>query len=366
MDSRLLTTLNDQARNTRNPVVWARAVCRAASHFARQGRTDDALESIKVVRAQFKTELPHEVASWLMLAEGVLHYFRAETQKSYDRIRRAYGLAVALQTVSALPSCAAWMAHIEFNDSKYEQMALHLQETFALATPSDHQAIARASLVLAMAYHLANKYPLARPWYEQARQHAAAEGDEATISAMLHDVAAYRAANVRLHDTFGEDYGKEASRASMEAASSINFDAAIGHKGLNFLTLMLNGLILTICKRFSEALNTFDHIEESEIPPRLKPTIHADKAWCLANIGSLKEAWQLAMSTASNIGDVTDDDDVAYIYSRLSQTAVLCNEQTYAASFRSEANHALERHRSFQSELLARIENIEKVRKNPA
>ena len=366
MDSRLLTNLNDEARNTRNPVVWARAVCRAASHFARQGRTDDAFTSIGVVRSQFKAELHHEVASWLMLAEGVLHYFRAETQKSYDRIRRAYGLAIALQTESALPSCAAWMAHIEFNDSKYEQMALHLEEAFTLASPSDHQAIARASLVLAMAYHLANEYQLARPWYERARQHASAEGDEATISAMLHDVAAYRASNVRLSDTFGEEYRKEADRANMEAASSLNYDTAIGHSSLNFLTLMLNGLMLTVSRKFSDALTTFSEIEISEVPKRLLPMIQADRAWCLANCARQIEAWEFVLLASGNIADVIDDDDVAYVFSRLSQTAELCNENYLAGVFKSDANRALEKHRHFQAELLVRVNNIVKEPKNPA
>jgi hypothetical protein len=113
MDSRLLASLNAQAEGTRDPVVWAKAVCRAASHFARHGRTEEALKSIGVVRTQFGKELHYEIASWLMLAEGVLHYFQGQPREAYDRVRRAHGLAVALENASARPTCAAWMAMLE-------------------------------------------------------------------------------------------------------------------------------------------------------------------------------------------------------------------------------------------------------------
>lgn len=366
MDSRLLATLNAQAGSTRDPVIWARAVCRAASHFARHGRTDDALISIGVVRAQFKTELHHEVASWLMLAEGVLHYFKAQTREAYDRIRRAYGLAVALRTESALPSCAAWMAHIEFFDSKYDEMAKHLEEALTLATADDHQARARASLVLAMSYHLADEYQLARPWYERARLHAAAEGDEATLSAMLHDVAAYRASNVRLVDTFGGDTEKEAHRASMETSSSVNFDFAIGHQGLDFLTLMLQGLILTINREFGDALTVFSQINYENVPKKMRPSISVDKAWCLANVDRRIEAWELAENSLDDIQLIVEDDEIAYAYSRLSQVAAECGRVNASIDFREHANRALERHRAFQGSLLEKLKGLTTESKNPA
>lgn len=366
MDSRLLNTLNAQARNTKNPVVWARAVCRAASHFARHGKTDDAIVAIGLVRAQFKSELHREVASWLMLAEGVLHYFRAQTRESYDRIRRAYGLAVALKTDSALPSCAAWMAHIEFFDSKYETMAKHLEEALTLATPTDHQARARATLVLAMSYHLTDNYALARPWYEQARQHAAAEGDEATLSAMLHDVAAYRAANVRLIDAFGGSAEQEAHRARMEAASSLNYDLAIGHHGLDFLTQMLQGLILTLEKKYAEAIKAFESIEELQVPKKMISTIHADKAWCWANIRESNQCHLSVTKALDCIDHVSEADEVSYVFARLSQVANLNSQPEISASYLEKAQLALREHRLFQGELLERLKGISTEPKNPA
>lgn len=358
MDSRLLSTLNAQASGTTDPVVWARAVCRAASHFGRHGRSKDALISIGVVRAQFGNELHHEVASWLMLAEGVLHFFQLQPREAYDRIRRAYGLAVALKTESALPSCAAWMAHIEFNDCMYEKMAVHLEEALTLATVDDHQALARASLVLADAYHLAGNFALARPWYEKTRLQAAAEGDEATVSAMLYNVAAFRASNVRLDDTFGVEMTKEAHRASMETSSSFNYDSAIGTSGLDFLTQMLRGLMFTIDRRFVDAFAIFEAIDDRKVPERMLAPVFADRAWCAINLGRPDEAWALATIAAERLTSLVEADDIAYVASRVAQVADRCDQVEFACAHRAIAETSLAKHRGFQAELLSRLQSI--------
>ncbi len=358
MDSRLLATLNAQAVGTRDPVLWAKTVCRAASHFARLGKSEEALTSIGVVRAQFGTELHHEVASWLMLAEGVLHYFQLQPRESYDRIRRAYGLALALKTESALPSCAAWMAHFEFNECLYEKMALHLEEALTLARQDDHQALGRAALIMADAYHLAGDYPLARPWYEKARLSAAAEGDDATLSAMLYNMAAYRASNARFADSFGIGAPKEAHRAAMETASSLHYDHAIGTLGMVFLLTMLRGLVLTVERKYAEALDIFLGIDLEKIPKRMRATVLCDMAWCNLNLEAPDRAWSLAALAADKLADVADDDDIAYVASRISQVAAGCGRTGDAEKYRERAEVALAEHRLFQTALIARLNKI--------
>jgi len=360
MDSRLLTTLNAQAGSTRDPVIWAKTVCRAASHFAAHGKTDEALIAIKNVRNQFGKDLHINVASWLMLAEGVLHYFHAKVPEAYDRIRRAYGLAIALRNDSAFPICAAWMAHIEFEACKYGEMAKHLEESILTARPEDHQAIARSSLILAVAYHISGDFESSRPWYEKARLNAAAEGDDATVSATLHNMASIRASNVRLDDSFGGDSERETRRVSLETASSLTYDYAIGHNGLKFLAQMLQGLVLTIDKRYLEACRVFESISTEQVPARLKPLVLVDWAWCLANIGEQLHAWSIAKEAEGSLTLVTEPDDLAYINSRLSQLAQLRQDDVTAAAYMQTAREALERHRFFQQELLQALDSIEK------
>ena len=368
MDSRLLSNLNAQASGTRDPVVWAMAVCRAASYFAGHGKTEEALTAIGVVRAQFGKNLHFDVASWLMLAEGVLHYFKAEIPEAYDRIRRAYGLAIALRNNSAFPSCAAWMAHVEFNACKFDEMAKHIGEALSSAKENDHQAIARASLVLAIAYHIAGDFQLSRPWYEKARLNAAAEGDDATVSATLHNMASMRAANIRLDDTFGIDTQKETQRVTLEASSSLTYDYAIGHKGLDFLTQMLGGLICTIDKRFNDALSAFEKIDLGSMPLRLRPLVLVDQAWCLANTGDLEKSWDFVARISAELINVSDDDDLAYINSRLRQVSLACGRSSEAEKYKGLAEIALQKHRIFQRDLLSKLVQIDfgDTNKNPA
>ncbi len=358
MDSRLLNNLNAQAGNTRDPVVWAKAVCRAASHYAGHWKTGEALTAIGVVRGQFGKNLHFEIASWLMLAEGVLHYFKAEIPEAYDRIRRAYGLAIALQNNSAFPSCAAWMAHLEFNSCRYEEMAKHLEEALTTAKRSDHQAIARASLVLATAYHISDQFELSRPWYESARLNAAAEGDDATVSATLHNMASIRASNIRLDDTFGGDIERETRRVALEATSSYVYDYAIGHKGLDFLTQMLSGLVSTLDKRYSEALGKIESIKIENVPERLRPLVLVDLAWCQVNLGQRETGWRVAIEIPTLLHSVKEDDDLAYIHSRLAQIGQACDESRFAESESKLAVEALSRHRQFQAALLSKLQAI--------
>lgn len=360
MDSRLLSTLNAQAGNTRDPVVWAKAVCRAASHFAAHGKTDEALIAIKNVRGQFGRDLHIDIASWLMLAEGVLHYFHARVPEAYDRIRRAYGLAIALRNNSAFPSCAAWMAHIEFESSKYDDMAKHLEEVFLTAHDTDHQAIARSSLILAVAYHITGSFEKSRPWYEKARLNAAAEGDDATVSATLHNMASIRASNVRLENTFGIDAEKETRRVSLEASSSLTYDHVIGHRGLEFLGKMLEGLIFTIDGKYGEALRIFESIDVTSVPERLRPLVLVDMAWCQVQLGNLDAGWSEIEKLSTELAPVKDDDDLAYINSRMRQVAVVCKEMASAAVFEHSANEALARHQQFQANLQITLDKIDK------
>ena len=360
MDSRLLATLNEQAANTTDPLVWSRTVCRAATHYARHGMSSEALKAIGVVRDHYGVTIDPEVASWLMLAEGVLHYFKANTIDAYDRIRRAYGLAVALQNELALPVCAAWMALVEFHNGEYTKMSSHIEEALTTAQADDHPAHARASLVLADAYHLSGSYALARPWYERARLRSADDGDNATLSAMLYNVAAIRAANARLDDTFGVESPKETHRAGMEIASSRHYDHAIDTHGLGFLSLLLRGLIKTLSRNFDEAMVLYRQIEKTKLQPQMLSPMYADMAWCLVNLGEIDSSVQYMQFAIDNADHIFESDDRAYVNSRISQVLKLLSRLPESREFEMTAIAALNEHRTFQKSLLGQLEAIRK------
>ncbi len=362
MESRLLKTLADQARSGTDRDSWARAVCRSASHYARQGHTDQAMAAIASVRAQYGNDLSASAGTWLMLAEGIMHFFDDRWVEGFDRARRAYAIAFAANLVEAKPTCAAWMAHMHFNALRFEAMAIHLEEALTLARNDDHQARARASLVLADALHYAGDFQLARPWYERTRIHAAAEGDEATLSALLHNVAAFRAGNVRMADTFSVASPIEAKHALMQANSAWNFDTAIGTASFQMLVPLLQGQLLAVQRDFLAAERMLKTVDASALEKKSIPLLWVDMAWCLAAQGRSADARKFATDAESLIDAKTDIDEVAYINSRLAQIAERRGDTVEAAARRAIASTALATHRQVQANLNRRLLALSELR----
>lgn len=356
MSSRLLETLAIDAQAAKSPESWSRALCRSAIHLARQGSHADAQFLITRVRTAYGKDLHIDVAAWVMLAEGVLHFSKAEMFQAYDRIRRGYGLAIALQTETARPTCAAWMAFLEFNGSKFDEMFSHLKEALTDAPKEDHGARGRACGVVADAYQVAGRYDCARIWYERTRLHATAEGDQATLSAMLYNVAVFRTANLRLADAFGGLKSADVLRATMEADSSLGYDYAVGKSTFVSLGPMMYGQLLAIEKNFIVATKLLDQIIEKNLQPPELTLLLCERAWCYAQLGRIDEASLVLGRATAGLSTLQDNDDIAFGHARLAAVADLCGEQNTASVFRSIAHQALAAHQKFQATLHGRLE----------
>ena len=358
MESRLLKTLKEGASSTTDKIVWARAVCRIASHFARQGEASRSLQAIADVRAAFDNRLEPEVACWLMLAEGILHFCQMHPNEAYDRARRALAIARALNFKDAIPICAAWMAHLEFNECKYEAMIANLDLALSVVEPGDHQAGGRVSLVIADAFHFCGDFASARPWYERCRLHATSEGDETTLSAMLHNVAAFRASNVRLSDAFGIVDVIEARRATVQAQSVSSFDGALGTVALSLLVPLLQGQLLVVEKKFLEALSIFQSIDRIRLHQRLVPILLIDTALCLSKLERRDDAVLALKESIALVESIPERDDFAYASARIAQVASVCGEQHIVDHWISSASVAIESHKKTQLWLLAELRKL--------
>lgn len=356
MRSRLMEELSQEIRSTRDRRAWARLVCRQASHYARQGYANEAASAIAAVRKEFGNDLDADVAAWLILAEGILHFFLDDWGQAFDRIRRAHTIATALQATTARPSCAAWLALIEFNQCEFEEMANHLREALAHAAQDDHQARARACLTTADAYHYAGTFSTARPWYEKARLHATAEGDEATLSALLFNMAAMRSANVRLADAFGDRVPDEAKQASMEARSVLNYDAAIGTKSLSSLVPIVRSQLLTVDRQFEAALSVLQEVNQGAVSHRLQTLVLIEIAWCHANLGQTELAADELRSFGQRDLSDQESDDLAYVHGRVAQAASLLGLPDLEQQHAVMAVSALQAHRQVQASLRSALD----------
>lgn len=355
--AKLLVDLDDRIRNTADRISWARDVCRKASYLARMGHSKSALNAIAGVRNELDKGFEPEAGCWLMIAEGVLHFFEMRQTEAYDSFRGAYGVASTFDAKLARPTSAAWMAHIEFNENRFDLMIRFLHESLTLAEEEDHQARGRASLVMADALHFAGQFAKARPWYERTRLHATAEGDRAMLSAFLHNVAAFRAANVRLADAFGESAKEEAKRALLEAASANNYDTAVGTASFTLLVPLLQSQLLAVERRYYDALMILARLDGENLPVKLQPLVAVEKAWCSIGLGLRREGKEFAQHAAASIGPQLEPDDCAYALARLASIEDHLG-QTLLPSSRELAHSILNEHRALQRQLEAKLDKL--------
>ena len=110
-------------------------------------------------------------------------------------------------------------------------MLVHLRRALTLAGPSEHAARARASLVAAQAFHFVGQFERALPWYQRARHHAGCDGDETTISALMHNMAWLHGSQAREAQLFAGGDDHQLRIAVLGADSTGHFDAGIGTCG---------------------------------------------------------------------------------------------------------------------------------------
>ena len=355
MTSRLLSALDAHISKTRDPVENACLRAERAALLARQGQLDAARTELNTLRGQFDSR-PHAIVSaWASLAEGLVAYFENLSSSARDKFMRALALSQAIKAPAIESVSAAWLAQMDFSSFDFEPMIRHLAEALNTAPRSLHSARSRASLVAAEAYHWCERLDLALPWYSLARQHATAEGDEASLSALMHNMAWLRTAEARRRSVFGAADTNQARHARLGAESIDRFDALIGTGSLNSLVPLLRSQVLMLDEEFEPALELLvKHIVKarSEGLDRMACVMLADSAWCRLRTGDVSGARIEAGLALGSVTMETHVDDVAMTHSRLSQIHASLGEADLASNHDIEAKAAWQLHRDRQVRLI--------------
>lgn len=359
MASRLLTQLASRIAAARDPVEAACLRAQRGIYLARQGNQAEAQAIVEAIRGEFGARPNAEVTAWVSLLEAVIHFFSQPGPKALDRLRRAHALSRAMNHPVLVPLCAAWLAHIEFNANRMEPMLQYATEALRLAQPEHHAALARVSLVVADAFHFAGRFDLAKPWYAAVRQHALADGDDAMISAMLHNVAAFRANEVRLADAFGHPIANELHQALMETESTKNYDTGIGTLSMALLIPLMQAQLLATDGQFRAALEIFDEVLERDSPENLerrKACFYADRAWCHIKLGQGALALADLERALERVEDPADPDDSAAMHARLAAVLGSLGEHERAMEQKQLSIEFRERHIEAQASLLKHLQ----------
>lgn len=353
--SRLLARLDADIRKTYDPIDNACLRAERAAQLARLGQFDFAQQEMAALHATFDRRSIAQVSAWMCFAEGCISYFSSLSTAARDKMQRAHALSAAAHLPRIQALSAAWLAHMDFAQFDIDAMARHARDALELADATHLSAIARACLVVGVAFHFADRLDLAQPWFVRSRECASAEGDEATLSALIYNIAAYRGNHAIHASLFGGHAGEHARHALAGADSTENIGHWIGITSLDSLVPMLRAGVHSVQGEFDKALVLYEaHWLDAKRQGlgRMAANFLADMAWCRWNRGDRSGAMRDAASASGNIDPSMHADDRAVAHARLAQVYRAAGEIDTALGNEGRARECWAVHRNLQSRVL--------------
>ena len=351
LKSRLLRQLDQQVAAAPSPMASVAPRARRAMQLARHGALSEAREALTTLH-QLSFQHPHaDIGAWLHLAEGLMTYYNGfSAQPAQERIQRAHAIAAShagMEEVQVLAD--AWLAQLAFVRHDLDGMIQHARRCLAVARENeDHGALARLGMALGLSWHYAGDGDAAQRWYQRARRHAATEGDDTTLSALMFNMAAMRVALLRRESLNARVRVQE---MLLSVDSIRHYDAAVGAAMMNELTPVLRAQVLTVEGRFEEARALYEqHLPQAMSLglERLGSSLLSDVAWCRANSGQPELALRQAREAEVELDPSCELDDRAITHSRLAQVFALLGEAADAQRHDALAKEAWDQFASQQ------------------
>lgn len=356
--SRLQLRLEERIRSARSTFEADCLRAERAGYLARIGQFDEVRVELAALHDRYDPHPNAEISAWLNLVEGLMIYFSAVGSPTGDKMKRSFALSYAANLTSLQAVSSAWLAQFDYVRVDIYSMAANLRISLKAAVSSNHSARSRASLVVAQALHLAGRPDFALPWYRRARDHAVAEGDDATTSALMHNMGWLRMMTLRQRVLSGKTDLACGDHALMNAESTNQFDILTGDVSWNELKPILRAQILALQGDFTSALLLYDaNLTETEYEGtmRLQANLLADKSWCLAKYGKFELAHMCAVSAIDRIGPATHTDDRAAAHSRLAQVFAILGDSVSEKDQLLMANKAWHSHELLQAQIVQLI-----------
>lgn len=340
---RLLTEIEAEIDGDARACLCAELAC----YWARVGEFEKAEDLRARLRRDFGDGNHVRVSIWIMCIEALLLYFKDLNQDARDRMARAKLLSVAAKDRRLIAITSAWMAHIDFNQNRFESMVRSASTSLASIDTDNHLAECRVSIVLGDALLYCRQPERSAAWY--ARGHAAATklGDHAAIGALTYNKAALRVANARLQSIETALSESELALIRAEVNSAVNYQRIAQLLSLDHLLGSTRVGIMLLQKQFGEAQVIIDELLESSqlsVQSAQSLLLQADKILCIANQGRGAEVIRLLQSLPMEHVSTLPADDKALVFSSLFRAAGLCDVKDTSETYRSEMCHAISKH----------------------
>ena len=325
--SRLLKRLDAEIAATQDLAPKSCLQVQRALIFVRHGHAAAAREQLTAMhKLAFQFPNP-SLGAWLHFAEGLMSYYLDFSGDTREKVSRALTLARVTNLAPLVALCTAWLTQIAYVRNQPEEMLRWAHECDEIADPKNHGARYRLCTALALAHHYAGQTTTAQSWFMYAKCHAIDDGDDASLSALMYNMAEMRTAVARRESLANIVVGKIG--LLLGADSIKHYDSVVGGSVNSHLTAVLRAQVLTVDGEFEQARELF----ESHLPQtmsarlaRLGSSMLADLAWCRVNTGQREHALLQARESELELDPSCDIDDRAATHSRLSQVYAMLGD----------------------------------------
>ena len=365
---RLLLRLEAEIASARSQLDADCKRAERAAYLARLTRLKEARTAVRELQERYRGSPNIELSIWTNLAEGLIAYFDNVGVSTTDRVQRAYALSVAAGLGNLRALSAAWLAQWDYSRLDMDALAGHVREALTLADLDHHAARSRACLVAAQALHLAGRPDLAKVWYGRSRLHASIDGDDVTISALMHNMTWLRMLTMRQAVLLtGREDAKSAEYALANADSTEGFDEMKGDTSWEDLKPILRAQIVSLQGNASQAIALYQqYLAAAGAPSRLQANLLADKAWCHVQLHQNDEAAMTAQLATASLVDETQIDDRAAAHSRLAQVFAVLGDMDQYCHHLELASAAWETHMRMQARVLELLAGMDERGNTPS
>jgi hypothetical protein len=341
MNSRLLQALDEKIAGSTGPAKNHLRADRAA-YLARAGRIEEAWEEILSIRRNHSAFDDSRLSALLNFAEGLFHYYKDVSPTAGDRFARARALAQIGGHTDVAGRAISWLGLTYYGSYRFNDVCHCIDECIVGIGCTDSTALARTSLTIAIATHLANRFDLAMPWYRRTHLFAVETNDEAMISAMLHNMASLWLSNCRNSQLGGPTTADRSRQALMGALSSFNFDGLVGLSALEVLTPLLEAQICSLEADHDRAADLYDRCHtdfDVQSIHNWGTWMLADREWCRLRAGKTDGAVSTLDSVHESLRKMQHVDEQAATLARLADSWRMLGEEERARHSEVAAQH---------------------------
>jgi hypothetical protein len=291
--SRLLERLDRELRLESDENKRVELLAKKSCYLSRVGGFAESREIIQYLRRQHGNWRSAQIAAWIMLAEGLLHFCEKLSPLALDRVMRSQTLGLTINDRTIVALASAWKAHLEFETSNFGMMIKSLQTALGNARADDHDANTRTAMVICNSFLVCGDRAAAQDWFLCSRDHALKDGDDSSLEALLYNRAAFSMARLRAANCLQHIDQEQLELVRLGISSDTNLQSLIGIGAFTNFIQLCDARLLILENKFELAIESLQAIRGSGPFADYnfnQSFIDLEIAFCLVKLGKTDDA----------------------------------------------------------------------------